>query len=395
LDLGIVDDDDDGSGGDDDGSDDNIIIIIIIIIIGSAIGFTGFAYTKSKKGKQTRTTDSEIKVVEQSLPRSQIKIDGKSISIDKGIKPKKKKKMSSVEVPTKTGISDEEKMELEMTASEVDVQKSKIMCLVHRGDIVGDIYVCPNCQSFYCQRCARILKTKEENCWTCNNEITVALIESEKESTLTFNSVDILKEIIESDPLLGKVIKKNKDIKDIAELYNYDLLAIDPNELNRIDKLDLTMQEKTEIVSEYIMLKEDDRKEMLDILAPELTSAFELSPEFEEIYQNTKSQLSSLNSQIKDLDSSFKAGEFSEAEYIKRNVALSEKRSELKELKDQLYKQKIIILDSEIESLQKKIEEYNRTYIAGAISQEDYLKEKSIMAEKLGTLMGKRDLLED
>lgn len=53
-----------------------------------------------------------------------------------------------------------------------------LFCLVHRGEIAsGPIYICPECQSIYCSRCAKVLKEKGEKCWYCGCEIKIELIE--------------------------------------------------------------------------------------------------------------------------------------------------------------------------------------------------------------------------
>ena len=54
---------------------------------------------------------------------------------------------------------------------EVDVEKKKHFCIVHRGKIVGAMYLCPKCETYYCMKCATVLKKRGEACWGCNNEI--------------------------------------------------------------------------------------------------------------------------------------------------------------------------------------------------------------------------------
>lgn len=65
-----------------------------------------------------------------------------------------------------------EKEELVKTEKEVGVEEQKIICIVHKGPIIGamNIYICPNCKSFYCGKCAAALKEKGEICWSCDHE---------------------------------------------------------------------------------------------------------------------------------------------------------------------------------------------------------------------------------
>jgi len=60
----------------------------------------------------------------------------------------------------------------EITEEEITYLKESKKCLVCKGDATGfNIYVCPNCDVLYCQRCARILVDKENACWSCSGPI--------------------------------------------------------------------------------------------------------------------------------------------------------------------------------------------------------------------------------
>jgi parallel beta-helix repeat protein len=63
------------------------------------------------------------------------------------------------------------KKELRKTEAEVSVEKESHACVVHRGKIVGAVYICPKCETYYCMKCANVLKKKGETCWACNNKI--------------------------------------------------------------------------------------------------------------------------------------------------------------------------------------------------------------------------------
>ncbi|MFX1387152.1 MAG: hypothetical protein ACFE9M_08060 [Promethearchaeota archaeon] len=61
--------------------------------------------------------------------------------------------------------------DLEKIESEIKAEDQKFICIVHKGQIVGTVYICPNCKTCYCLTCAYSLKANGEKCWTCNNEI--------------------------------------------------------------------------------------------------------------------------------------------------------------------------------------------------------------------------------
>ena len=65
------------------------------------------------------------------------------------------------------------KKEIRKTEAEVSLEKESHFCVVHRGKIVGTVYICPKCETYYCMKCATFLKKKGETCWSCNNKIEI------------------------------------------------------------------------------------------------------------------------------------------------------------------------------------------------------------------------------
>ena len=63
------------------------------------------------------------------------------------------------------------KKEIRKTEAEVSVAKESHVCLVHRGKITGAVYICPECETYYCMKCANVLKDKGETCWGCHTQI--------------------------------------------------------------------------------------------------------------------------------------------------------------------------------------------------------------------------------
>ena len=54
-----------------------------------------------------------------------------------------------------------------LTEEEVSVAKEKQICLVCKGKLERNMYVCPDCSSFYCQKCSSNLATLENSCLLC------------------------------------------------------------------------------------------------------------------------------------------------------------------------------------------------------------------------------------
>ncbi|MFX1567422.1 MAG: hypothetical protein ACFFCV_03540 [Promethearchaeota archaeon] len=57
----------------------------------------------------------------------------------------------------------------------ITVYKERKQCLVCLGEIEGfDNYICPNCDSIYCKKCAKALIEIENVCWSCESPIDKA-----------------------------------------------------------------------------------------------------------------------------------------------------------------------------------------------------------------------------
>lgn len=53
-----------------------------------------------------------------------------------------------------------------VTEEEVSISKEKKVCLVCKGKVGRDnIFLCPNCDTFYCKKCSEVLATLENACW--------------------------------------------------------------------------------------------------------------------------------------------------------------------------------------------------------------------------------------
>ena len=57
------------------------------------------------------------------------------------------------------------------TEEDIILSKEKHICLVHKGPIQGFSFVCPECGSFYCQKCVMALMSIDNECWSCQHQL--------------------------------------------------------------------------------------------------------------------------------------------------------------------------------------------------------------------------------
>jgi hypothetical protein len=55
-----------------------------------------------------------------------------------------------------------------ITEEEVSISKEKRACLVCKAKLERSMYICPDCQTFYCKNCSDALMGLENACWFCN-----------------------------------------------------------------------------------------------------------------------------------------------------------------------------------------------------------------------------------
>jgi tetratricopeptide (TPR) repeat protein len=104
----------------------------------------------------------EIRELTETATKIKEDLEAKPSSQDE-LKLKEKRKIPEHTV--------KEKIELEKLESELNIEEQQFICIVHKGQIVGTVYICPNCKTCYCLTCAYSLKANGEKCWVCNNEI--------------------------------------------------------------------------------------------------------------------------------------------------------------------------------------------------------------------------------
>jgi len=240
---------DDGISDEEDDPFIIIIIIIIIVIVGSV------ALISYIRARQTKTKVSK-KIPAKTIGKE--KTERQSQYTDPALKPsalpqvrppdilkahKKAQKLKEVE-EIAPALTEKEREELEKTEKEVDLQEPSVKCIVHRGEIQRNIYLCPKCRAFYCERCAKVLKLKGEKCWSCGNEIEITVSEKDKVELLDVKALDLLDEIRREYPLIDEYLTSDKSIEEIPELRTYIQNVIPEEELDELDKLKLSIEEK-------------------------------------------------------------------------------------------------------------------------------------------------------
>jgi len=56
-----------------------------------------------------------------------------------------------------------------ITEEEVFISKEKKICMVCKGNVArNNIYLCPDCNTFYCNKCSSTLADLENMCWVCD-----------------------------------------------------------------------------------------------------------------------------------------------------------------------------------------------------------------------------------
>jgi hypothetical protein len=54
-----------------------------------------------------------------------------------------------------------------VTATMIDFYTNKRVCIVHKGEIKGRMFICSKCDAFYCVKCKEAIETIDKCCWNC------------------------------------------------------------------------------------------------------------------------------------------------------------------------------------------------------------------------------------
>ncbi len=143
------------------------IITALVIVIGISIIGVGIILTKKRNNSIsdsiTPSKSSTTSSLVNNLPHSNDQIH----------KPKKSLVASNQLQANHFEDIETKRKEIEETESQMGIVKPKIMCVVHKGPIIGPSYICPRCETFYCMNCARVLKMRGESCWSCKLNINL------------------------------------------------------------------------------------------------------------------------------------------------------------------------------------------------------------------------------
>lgn len=77
-------------------------------------------------------------------------------------------------------------------------------------------------------------------------------------------AIELIEEILEETPFIREYIETNKLHAEIPEIREYIFSIIHAEDLDKIDLLDLSMDEKKEFIKEIINLDAGKRKQLLD-----------------------------------------------------------------------------------------------------------------------------------
>jgi hypothetical protein len=63
-----------------------------------------------------------------------------------------------------------------LTQEDIKFYKEQTMCLVCKSDLKGFTanFICPNCKTLYCEKCANALSRLENECWSCDQPIDIS-----------------------------------------------------------------------------------------------------------------------------------------------------------------------------------------------------------------------------
>ncbi|NMC08499.1 MAG: hypothetical protein GYA24_25040, partial [Candidatus Lokiarchaeota archaeon] len=159
--------------------------IFIFIGIGALVAmFVTVGARKAKIKKATKAKLQQSKGKEYFAKQMAIST-GKPAPTDEKLAPfigkeapigksAKKAAEAAAKEETRPELTPEQLAEQQKTEAEVTTFKEKKICLVHKGPVSGNIYLCPQCDALYCVKCAGALKQAGEKCWQCGSPIVVS-----------------------------------------------------------------------------------------------------------------------------------------------------------------------------------------------------------------------------
>ncbi|MFX0100042.1 MAG: hypothetical protein ACFFCS_10720, partial [Candidatus Hodarchaeota archaeon] len=72
----------------------------------------------------------------------------------------------------------------------IDFYQSEHICIVHKGKIEGKVFICRNCNIFYCIRCKEAISKNENACWNCGEVLDDSLVVEEEVITVSKTALE-------------------------------------------------------------------------------------------------------------------------------------------------------------------------------------------------------------
>lgn len=247
---------------------DPMFFLFIIIGAVAAVSVTSLVVVTKRSKKKLQQVQEAA-----ALPKKKLDIDASRYQIRKeGIQPGKpivgkkagkKKKIGDEKPEKKRVLTAEEKAAIAQTESEMAVEKTKHICIVHKGAIKGAMYLCPECDTLYCMDCAKALRVKGEKCWACEAEIDLVITESEKVSDVPDNARDILLDLIKYDNGLQNAMNMELPFDQVPEIDDIDFTLINIEMLDIIDTFEWPFLKKQQFIKDLLALTPAEREILL------------------------------------------------------------------------------------------------------------------------------------
>jgi len=99
-----------------------------------------------------------------------------------------------------------------ITATAIDFYTNKRVCIVHKGEIKGKMFICSKCNAYYCLPCKEAIEQIDKCCWNCKtpfdqstveHETTLSEVEPSKENSTPEIVSERKNEALETEPGKG------------------------------------------------------------------------------------------------------------------------------------------------------------------------------------------------
>jgi hypothetical protein len=154
---------------------------------------------------------------------------------------------------------------LRISKEEISLSQSEKLCLVCKGELSRMMYLCPECNSFYCGKCSIILKKTENLCWVCNSPIDenlpVRKDDAPSQQIIHIGKKKLPKKITKNrKKLISMLLQEEK-----SEISNeINLTLISSGLINNIEALNLKKKQEAKFIEEILYLSLNERDSMLN-----------------------------------------------------------------------------------------------------------------------------------